>query len=248
MDRKPHTDSHTAWCILQIALWISTALIAYCFWAILPLEIEHILVGSCITTALVSILYFLIKHRCWNGWKYVRVHRRVSKSLRRTFIKNKIYIGFNRFLFMTPILQPFNLEFSHDMQTGVLYIRLDPGLFEKLNAINISSALGSYIIDDKNIDEEENWIIYNLIDARIDTRLYFASFKDFCSYYKRVRGMVFNIDERTLIGLTHFLITGITGQGKTYFLKTLLAITWLWSEKNHPIFFFADPKLSGLER
>ena len=248
MDRRSRMESRSAWKLIFLCILFSGILIGYTSirLSIFP-QVGHILMDVCILLVMVTLVIFLLHHSILRGPHYALVHQSLCRSVCRTMLKNKIYVKYSLVWPQIPVLQNFKLSLSDDLSVGTLQIRREPSLDDKLDKIDLSSALFDYVVEDRAIDQDGNWIYFYLIDAKEDVRLVFDSFQEFIKYYKRLpRGLFFKIDERTTIPLTHSLITGITGKGKTYLLKTLLAVTWTWTM--HPIFYFADGKLSGLRK
>ena len=250
MDRRTNADSHIAWVISMVAVWFAAAIISY---GLAQFTITYKLATwlslVCVLTVLVAVSIYCIKHGILHGIRYMRIHSRLCKSVRRALLTAKVYTRYSLVFRSAPVLQDFRLSFSDDLQFGKLRIRLDPSLCDKLDNLDLSSALDSYIVADTVTDNEGNWICFNLVNAAADVRLHFMTPRDFFDYFRHHHtDLLFVIDKRTIIDIAHFLITGGTGQGKTYFLGTLIAQSATWSDGMRPIYLFADGKLSGLRK
>ena len=85
---------------------------------------------------------------------------------------------------------------------------------------------------------------FDFYDASVDRRLVFNNFKEFKKYSNAIGEYELFIDVRTRLPLTHQLIVGQTGSGKSYALHGFLLQMSLKSIEYH--LYFADPKASSV--
>lgn len=83
---------------------------------------------------------------------------------------------------------------------------------------------------------DKKWVIYRFVDAKTDSRIYINSSDDI--------PIQMQLDKRNKIPLTHYLIAGKTGSGKTYTIEYLL-LNYLKSYKGAKLSII-DPKRSDL--
>lgn len=118
-----------------------------------------------------------------------------------------------------------------------------------LSTVNLSSALGAYVVDTQYITNDNNYYCYEIADSRIDRQLTFSSYQELCAYAKR------NTDKHGLytlfmdgrnegIKICSLLLVGITGAGKSYALMGLIAQLLNWPVP--PVMYYADPKGSDI--
>ena len=203
MDRRTNADSHIAWVITMVALLFSAVTLSY---GLLQFNITHKL-GVwlslvCVMAMLMAVSTYFIRHGIWHGIRYMQIHSKLCNSIRRALLTAKIYTRYSLVFRFSPVLQEFKLSFSDDLQFGKLKIRIEPSLQDKLNNLDMSSALCGYIVDDTIIDVEGNWICYSLINAAADVRLHFMTAKEFFDYFRHhCKDLSFIIDKRTFIDI-----------------------------------------------
>lgn len=190
------------------------------------------------------IAVWCISHHINRGMKYAVYHARLMRKVRKS-LKNAGYYMEEYFRGeRVAVLPKIKIEMDDSLLTGKVIIENHIKLDKKLEDVNISSALGKYIVKQQYISKNANYYVYEFEDASVDTQLVFDSYKDFCMYAKKVGDYTLFTDAKTKVPLTHLLLVGATGSGKTYSLYTLILTMLNWSVK--PNLFFADPKNSSL--
>ena len=114
----------------------------------------------------------------------------------------------------------------------------------KLETVNLSSALGRYIVTSNYLSPDENWYVYEFMDSTIDNQLVFQTYQEFTEYARKYDNYTLFMDKKNAVPLSSLLLVGATGSGKTYALYSLIYQMVNWFVK--PVLCFADPKNSSL--
>ena len=136
------------------------------------------------------------------------------------------------------------MELSKDLLQGVVKIRNHIKYDGRLDTVNLSSALGQYIVTSSYLSDDENWYIYEFSDSSIDNQLVFHSYREFVQYAQKCGDYQLFMDKKSHVPLSSLLLVGATGSGKTYALYGLIYQLINWCVK--PVLYFADPKNSSL--
>ena len=135
-------------------------------------------------------------------------------------------------------------RFTQKMSFGKVVIENHIKLNKRLETVDISSALGRYIVSQHYIDDDANTYVFEFEDARTNNQLVFNSYDEFVKYASQVGNYVLFMDKKNKVDLCGMLIVGSTGSGKTYAVYTLILTMLNWKIK--PNIYFADPKNSSL--
>mgnify|MGYP002626517256 CR=1 FL=1 len=187
-----------------------------------------------------GIVSFVVEYKFYKGlrygWHYWSIRRSVEKQLKEAGFGS--YPG--RFLKLPKI----HLSFSDGFQYAHLRIRASLENSQKLLHLDLSPALGDYIVLRQYLSADRNDIIIEAIDSRASFKLVFSSLKEFQDYCKSFTGYQLFLNSRTVVKLQSMLIAGITGGGKTYALYSFLMQLVYKKTKCH--LYFVDPKGSSL--
>lgn len=140
------------------------------------------------------------------------------------------------------VLPRIKIDLDRDLLNGK--IRVGNHIKYNLENVNLSSALGRYIVETQYLSDDENWWIFEIEDARTDRRLVFNTYEDFRKYCQVQRDYFLFVDAKLTVPAASMLLAGATGSGKTYCLYCLVLELLNWTIK--PKIYFADPKNSSL--
>ena len=84
--------------------------------------------------------------------------------------------------------------------------------------MDISASLGSYVVEQVYLTDNENHYCYDFYDSAIERRMVFENFEAFKSYAASLNPYELFIDKYSKFRLAHQLLVGQTGSGKTYAL------------------------------
>lgn len=111
--------------------------------------------------------------------------------------------------------------------------------------MNMSSALGRYVIESWYLSEDQNWYIYEFYDAGLLKSVVLHDLAEFREFIPEGNMYVLRIDQRLTIKCQHMLIVGATGSGKTYTLYGIL-LQLMISGVPKMNLWFTDPKHASL--
>lgn len=229
-----------------VGAWVITRLLVQ-FMPEIPYirEIHTLVLFVILMTISGYILFWGISHHINKGIRYAFAHAKMVKRIRTSLLDAgyyycKQYCNEEE----VAVLPKIKVEFGKNLLDGKLYIRNNLHIQKKLEDRNISSALGKYVMEETYTTDDENWFVFEFIDASINNRLIFNSYKEFISYSKKVGNYRLFMDKRSSVPLSSLLLCGSTGSGKTYALYQLTLACLNWEIK--PVIYFADPKASSL--
>lgn len=204
----------------------------------------YMLFGIGISLMTCFIVAWCISHRIHRGIKYAVCHARLMRKIRKS-LKNAGYYTEEYFRGeKVAVLPKIKIELDSSLLTGKVMIENHIKFDKRLEDVSISSALGKYVVEQQYISDNANYYIYEFQDSTVNTQLVFDSYKEFSNYAKAVGNYTLFMDSQTKVPLTHLLLVGATGSGKTYSLYTLILTMLNWNVK--PDLYFADPKNSSL--
>lgn len=208
-------------------------------------QIGHSLLVLSFIQIFAYLVYWFIYHKGYKGMKYAFVHANIMRKLRLMILEasskhtTQEYVGEEK-VARLPRIQ---ITFDVGMNRGKVIIGNSIRHHKLLEDMNISSALGKYIVSEQYFSDDMNTYVYEFELAETE-QLTFENYKDFqllCSKYEN--GTLF-IDDRNMVPLHHALIVGSTGSGKTY--ATYSLVLQLLNFSIVPEIYFADPKYSAL--
>lgn len=196
--------------------------------------------ASSIPVIILMIFSVLIEHHIQKGFSYFWNHMLIQRSLERQMIDSGIMIQRGS-VYELPKIQ---LEFSDDLNSGVLRIRNALRFDRKLDNVVMSSALRQYVVERHYCTDDGNWYVFELVDGSVSFKQTFTSLDAFLDYSNTIPSYSLFFDGRTAPKLQSMLIAGQTGSGKTYAVYSLL-IQMLYKKVPYHL-YFADPKGSSL--
>lgn len=188
-----------------------------------------------------------VAHRLQRGLKYALRHWQLSRSIARALLEAGYGIPVGEQYYRLPRVK---IRFDDNTLTaGLVEIQNHIKTDSSLAAVNLSSALGVYVVDAQYIEDDNNYYCYEIADSRIDRQLQFDSYQELCAYAKRHTDKygpytLFCDGRNEGIKIRSLLLVGITGSGKSYALMGLIAQLRNWPIA--PIVYYADPKGSDI--
>lgn len=188
-----------------------------------------------------------VRHQIRRGVKYALAHARLEKGIRRALLEAGYGVAAGNQYYRLPKVK-LRLK-GNDLSAGIVQVQNHIKSDTSLASVNLSSALGNYVVDAQYISDDNNCYTYEISDCRIDRRLTFASYQELCDYAKRHTDKygpyTLFCDERNRgIKIRSLLLVGITGSGKSYALMGLIAQLKNWPIP--PVVYYADPKGSDI--
>ena len=202
---------------------------------------------------LVSILlaggavWWAVAHHLRRGVKYALRHWQLSRSIARALLEAGYGIPVGEQYYRLPRVK---IHFSDKGLTcGLVKIQNHIKSDTSLSIVNLSSALGVYVVDAQYIEDDNNYYCYEISDSRIDRQLTFSSYEELSDYSKKQtdkHGLytLFMDGRNEGIKIRSMLLVGITGAGKSYALMGLIAQLLNWPVP--PVMYYADPKGSDI--
>lgn len=204
----------------------------------------YVLSGIGIFMFLLYITFYLTTHCMYKGTMYAVCHIIMMEKL-RTHLKDAGYYVERSFRGeKTCVLPRIKIKFDKDVESGKIYIRNNIRQNQKLENVDISSALGRFIVTEQYLTMNADWYVYEFEDAVLNAHLTFYDYQELAAYAKETGNYKLFMDKRTRVPLSSMLLVGATGSGKTYALYTLILQMMNWNNK--PTLSFADPKNSSL--
>lgn len=185
-------------------------------------------------------------HRLYRGPRYAWRHARLAHGVKRALLEAGSYgiegrEGDDKVITLPRV----RVKLNKDLADGEIWVRGHIKYDAKLETLDLSSALGRYIVEEQYVSNDGNWHIYTIMDSRINNQMTFDSYAEFIDYTKQCGDYTLFMDKRSNhIPLSSLLLVGATGSGKTYSLYSLILQMKNWRIK--PTLYFADPKISSL--
>lgn len=225
-------------------LWTVASLI-FCYVTKLQLK-GYVLCWSIVS---VPVLFFAVsmwamRNQIDRGLKYAWKHYVLVLRLRKELLDAGIYTTRKIGVEKVAVIPWITVNFEPDYKSGRIYIKNSIQFHEKLAKIDISSALGKYVVEQAYLTDDAEHYYFDFYDARYDKRLVFHSFGEFQEYSDSLGDYELFVDRDTALSLTHQLLVGQTGSGKSY---ALFGYILQMIEKQIPYnLYFADPKESSI--
>lgn len=190
------------------------------------------------------IIYWCISNKLYKGFKYAIAHSKMMTKIRKSLKNAGYYIEQNFRAERVAVLPKIRIEFSKDLLSGTAYIENHIKLDKKLESVDISSALGKYIVTQQYLSDDSNAYVYQFEDASVDNQLVFKTYEELVNYVSLIDDYTLFMDAKNKVPLSGLLLVGSTGSGKTYgaYLLILTMLNW----KIDVELMFADPKNSSL--
>lgn len=186
------------------------------------------------------------KHHIENGIQYAWQHDKLLRNVRKALLNSGSAYGLDEYAgeHKISISPKIMLELERDLISGTLRIRNDIRYSKVLEKLDLSPALGRYIVTQSYFSDDRNWFIVEFEDSRIDNRLYFDNQDTLQAYSRQVGDNYLFFDKKHRVPLCSMLLCGLTGSGKSYALFSLIMQMKSWLRP--ATIYFLDPKMSGL--
>lgn len=194
---------------------------------------------------LYALMTWAIRNQIDRGLKYPWKHYVLVLRLRQQLLDAGIYTTKKIGVEKVAVIPWITVHFAPDFRSGRVYIKNSIQFHEKLAKIDISSALGGYVVEQAYLTDDKEHYYFEFYDAHYDKRLVFNSFEEFQEYSDSVGNYEIFIDNDTSLPLTHQLLVGQTGSGKSYALFGYI-LQMLGKQIPYHL-YFADPKSSSIE-
>lgn len=186
-----------------------------------------------------------IRHQIYRGPRYACRHARLVYAIRRALLQAAGYgIEEREGDDKVVVLPRIKVTLDNDLAGGAVRIHGHIKFDAKLETLDLSSALGRYIVEEQYMSDDSNWHIYTIIDSQINNQMVFGSYAELADYARQCGDYMLYMDRRSCVPLSSLLLVGATGSGKTYALYSLILQMQNWTIK--PRLYFADPKISSL--
>ncbi|MDE7446253.1 MAG: hypothetical protein K2N15_11230 [Lachnospiraceae bacterium] len=192
----------------------------------------------------VSIVIWALGNQINKGIYYMWKHDRLVSRLRKQLLDAGIYTTIRFGACRLARIPWIKVDFAPDFKSGAVYIKNSIQFHDKLSRIDISASLGRYVVEQVYLTEDENHYRFDFYDSTLERRLVFRSFEAFRAYSGSLGPYELFVDTYTRLTLTHQLLVGQTGSGKSYALHGYLLQMLLKPMKYH--LYFADPKSSSI--
>ncbi len=193
----------------------------------------------------IYMVYWFFYHKAYKGMKYAFIHARMMRNLRCMLLEASAkhtvqeYAGEEKVARLPKI----RILISDDMESGKVIIGNSIRFHKLFEDMNISSALGQYVVMEQYLSDDMNFYIYEFERSEIK-QLVFKDYSELKSYCSQCEDNTLFLDKKNKVPLHHTLIVGSTGSGKTYATYSLLL--QLLNFSITPNIYIADPKQSSL--
>lgn len=192
-------------------------------------------------------VWWCAHHQLRRGIRYALAHARLEKGIRRALLEAGYGVAVGNQYFRLPKVK-IHLE-GNDLTAGIVQVQNHIKSDTSLASVNLSSALGVYVVDAQYISDSNNYYCYEISDGRIDQQLTFSSYQALADYAHKHTDKygpytLFADARNEGIKIRSLLLVGITGAGKSYALMGLIVQLQNWPIA--PIVYYADPKGSDI--
>ncbi|MBC3796412.1 type IV secretory system conjugative DNA transfer family protein [Acetobacterium tundrae] len=193
------------------------------------------------------IVYWYVYHKLYNGFRYSFIHCKLIRNIRRELQEagNRYSVQQYTLGEKTVVTPKIKVSLSNDMVEGKVYIQNKIKYHKIFEDVNISSALGNFVVLEQYLSKDMNTHIFEFETSEIK-QLVFNTYNEFKQYCHQFEDYTLFMDGKSEVPvpLQHALIVGSTGSGKTYALFSL--ILQLLNFSVQPEIYFADPKNSSI--
>ena len=243
-DRQLRGELLIAWTVMSTICGVAICYAAGIYGSDMLTLAWLIWVILCFPPLLISGTVWALRNHIDKGVKYAWKHYLLVLSLRKQFFDAGLYVTRRIGASEIAVIPWISIKFLPDYASGRVYIRNSIRLHGKLSKTDISAALGRYVVEQIYLKDDGNYYYFDFYDSSIDRRLVFNNFNSFKKYSDAIETYELFVDVRTRLPLTHHLIVGQTGSGKSYALHGFLLQMSLKSIEYH--LYFADPKASSV--
>lgn len=208
-------------------------------------KIAALICGTASTAPLVlSAEIWALSNHMDRGIKYAWKHYKLVLGLRKHLLDAGFYTT-QKLGAMKWAKPPWiTIDFAPDFKTGTVWIKNSIRFNDKFSKLDISPSMGRYVVEQVYLTDNENHYGFDFYDASLERRLVFDSFEAFKAYSGSQGEYWLFIDSYTSLPLTHLLIAGQTGSGKSYALHVFIIQMRLKPVPYH--LYFADLKASSV--
>ena len=192
----------------------------------------------CTPVLFFAVSMWAVRNQIDRGLRYAWKHYVLVLRLRKELLNAGIYTTRKIGVEKVAVIPWITVDFAPDFRSGIVYIKNSIQFHNKLSEIDISSALGGYVVEQAYLTDNEDHYYYEFYDAHYDKRLEFQEYSDSLGDYELF------IDRDTTLPLTHQLLVGQTGSGKSYALFGYI-LQMLGKQIPYHL-YFADPKESSI--
>lgn len=229
---------------ITVALGIVLSML-FCYVENLPTQVLLLCFGIvAIPIFFLAVPMWALKNCINKGLRYAWKHYVLVLRLRKELLDAGIYTTKKFGVEKLAVIPWITVDFAPDFKSGKIYIKNSVQFREKLEKIDISPALGRYVVEQTYMTPNESHFYYVFYDACFDKRLEFSNFGEFQAYSNSTDKYELFIDKNTTLPLTHQLLVGQTGSGKSYAL--LGYILQMLGKPTPYHLYFADPKESSI--
>ena len=199
-----------------------------------------------VALALALVVWWAVRHRLNKGLKYAMTHARLLSQVRRALLDAGSTYGIERYSGQEKVivLPKISIELANDLRTGTIRIRNHLCIQKKLEAVDLSSALGRYSVEEVYTMNDGNATVYEIEDVSVDHRITFHSAEELVQCAREHGDYMLTLDDRTTVPLSSMLLVGQTGSGKSYGTYSMIFQALGWENKARV--YIADPKNSSL--
>lgn len=191
-----------------------------------------------------SALRWAVSNRLDKGVKYAWKNYKLVFRLRKHLLNAGIYTDKRLGALRWADIPWITVDFAPDFKSGIIFIKNSIQFNDKLGRLDISPSLGRYVVEQAYLTDDANHYRFDFYDASLERRLVFNSFEEFKAYSDSQGEYWLFIDSYTSLRLTHLLIAGQTGSGKSYALDGFIIQMGLKPVPYH--LYFADLKASSI--
>ena len=105
---------------------------------------------------------------------------------------------------------------------GELRLRNAIKFDKRLDNVNLSAALGKFVVENHYVSDDGNEYVYFLLDSSISFKLVFKNYEAFLACVQDISPYKLLLDGRSVVKLQHMLLAGRTGSGKSVMLIFLV--------------------------
>lgn len=252
-------DARSRYVIIWLAVMLMAGLVGWLLWG--PACAALAGWGAARVCARLGLLCFLlasallvggavwwaVAHHLRRGVKYALRHWQLCRSIERALLEAGYGVPIGEQYYRLPCVK---IRFDDCTFTaGLVEVQNHIKSDSSLAAVNLSSALGVYVVDAQYISDDNNYYCYEISDSRIDRQLQFDSYAALADYARKHTDKygpytLFCDARNEGIKIRSLLLVGITGSGKSYALMGLIAQLQNWPIP--PVVYYADPKGSDI--
>lgn len=212
------------------------------------MKISSISLMSFVVLTAIVFIYILLEYNVRKiGIEQAIFEFKVKYQIEKALLDSKIFFE-RRSLktsenIMLVSLPKIKINIRKGNAIGEIMIQNSMKYQDKLERIDVSSAIKDYVQESAYLTDNREWYIFNLDLDSSDTRFIFDSIEDIQEKIQETNKQAIFIDEKfPEIPYFHILLSGQTGSGKTYAMYSLI----LQLQMQNVSLTIVDPKSSNL--